>query len=136
MASLRRGRRRAHAQIHGGDRDAAGNLGRMASRSNDRSRSKQRSLEERVDAWGENQKAARRNLPRKRARIQRAYRRAVAVELANGEEADAGAIRRKPFLKWAGPIRRVHLERQAARRGALQEHPRRTGEARRRRRTK
>ncbi len=91
-------------------------------------------MEERVDAWGESQKAARKNLPLKRARIQRAYRRAVSVELANGEGADTAAIRRKTFRKWAGPRRRNHLEKQAARLEELQTNPRRSDEALERRR--
>jgi hypothetical protein len=93
-------------------------------------------MEERVDVWGESQKAARKSIPLKRARIQRAYRRAVAVELVHGDEADPAAIRRKTFYKWAGPTRRQRLERQAGRRAKLQDAPRRSEAARERRRLK
>ena len=93
-------------------------------------------MDERVDAWGESQKAARKNIPLKRARTQRAYRRAVAVELVKGDEADPAAIRRKTFYKWAGPTRREHLERQANRRSRFEEAPRRSEGARQRRRLK
>lgn len=109
-----------------------GTLLRMA-RQRDPEREKRRSMDERVDAWGESQKAARKNLPKRRARTHRAYRRAVNVELQLGEDADATAIRRKSFDKWAGPARANHLERQAARREALEADPRRSDAARERR---
>lgn len=105
----------------------------MASGSRDRPRSKRRSLDERVDVWGENQKAGRKNAPRKKARIQRAYRRAVTIELANGEDADTGAVRRTWFATWTGPTRRDHLAQQAERRRKLGEEPRRSAQARQRR---
>jgi len=91
-------------------------------------------MAERVDAWGENQKAARRNLPLKRARLQRAYRRAAQVELSRGQDADPGPIRRRLLGKWAGHTRQVHLEQQGGRRERLQNEPRRSAEARARRR--
>jgi hypothetical protein len=109
---------------------------RMASASEDRPRSKERSKDERIDSGGENQKAARRNLPLKRARIQRAYRHAVKAELSLGEDAEPGAVRRKEFRKWKGPIRRDHLDRQLARRHELQVDPRRSEEARGRRKSR
>lgn len=102
-------------------------------RQRDPERNKQRSLDERVDAWGENQKAARRNLPKKRARTHRGYRRAVKVELQLGDDAEPQAIRRKPFDKWAGPTRADHLAHKEARRAALEDSPRRDEEARIRR---
>ena len=102
-------------------------------RQRDPEREKRRSMDERVDSWGESQKAARKNLPKKRARPHRAYRRAVNVELQLGEDAEATAIRRKSFDKWAGPTRANHLERQAARREALEADPRRSDAARERR---
>jgi len=46
-------------------------------------------------------KAARKNLPRKEARIQRAYRQAVTIEFPKGDGADAGAVRRATFRKVA-----------------------------------
>lgn len=91
-------------------------------------------MDERVDAWGENQKAARRNVPRKRARIQRAFRRAVNAELQRGEDADPTSVRRETFKTWVGPTRSEHLKRQAARRETLQLNPRRTKAAQARRR--
>jgi hypothetical protein len=99
----------------------------------DRARDKERSTEERVDAWGESQKAARKNLPKKRARSHRAYRHAVKTELAKTEDAEPEAIRRKPFKKWVGPTRGTHLERQEDRREKLQVEPRRSEAARARR---
>lgn len=93
-------------------------------------------MDERVDAGGENQKAARRNLPLKRARIQRAYRHAVQAELRLGEDAEPGALRRKPFCKWGAQTRRFHLDQQRARRQELQVDPRRSEEARRRRKSR
>ena len=106
----------------------------MASDSGDRPLKKKRSMGERVDAWGESQKAARKNIPKKRARTQRAYRHAVKAELqANGEQAEPQAIRRKPFRKWSGPTRATQLERQAGRQAKLRQTLRRSEEARLRR---
>lgn len=104
----------------------------MAAR-RDPQREKQRRMDERVDAWGESQKAARKNLTKKRARTHRAYRRAVNAHLQLGENADPTAIRRKPFAKWVGPTRASHLERQAAWREAVAANPRRSKQARVRR---
>lgn len=109
-----------------------GTLFPMARR-RDPDRNKRQTLDERVDAWGESQKAARKNLPKKRARTHRGYRRAVKVELQWGADADPKAIRRKPFEKWAGPNRAAHLARQKARRDSLENIPRRSEEARARR---
>jgi hypothetical protein len=48
-------------------------------------------------------------VPKKRARVQRSYRREVAVELLQGEDADPESIRRKQFWRWSGPARAEHL---------------------------
>jgi hypothetical protein len=83
---------------------------------------------------GENQKAARKNVPKKRARTHRAHRHAVKTMLrTEGQDADPGTVRRKPFHTWPGATRAVHLERQERRRDEQRAAPRRSEEARRRR---
>lgn len=90
---------------------------------------------DRVDVWGENQKAARKNLPLKRARIERAFRRRVTQELAGGETAEPEKIRRKLWRKWTGPTLGEHIESQRERRADLRDQPRKSEDARRRRTT-
>lgn len=90
-------------------------------------------MDERVDSWGESQKAARKNLPKKRAKTHRAFRRAVKAQLQRGEDADPSRVRRKPFMKWVGPKRSVQIAAQTARRDALESNPRKSESARTRR---
>ena len=108
----------------------------MASRSADRPTSKRRSMEERVDAAGNNDKSSRKNIPRAKARIQRAYRRAVREDLGNGVGAEPGAIRREKWGKWGSQTRAEHIESALSRRALVQSEPCNAPEARARRKAR
>ena len=89
---------------------------------------------DRVDQWGENQKAARRNIPKKKALLSRAHRKAVSQGLATATDPDEIAVRRKSLRKWSGPTLGVALQGRCARREATEAMPRKSPEARQRRR--
>jgi len=91
---------------------------------------------DRVDSWGESQKAARKNLPLIRARIERAFRRRVKQELSRGDAAQPEKIRRKRWRKWPGPTLATQVEKQLGRRARLEREPRKSEEARLRRATR
>jgi len=95
---------------------------------------KARDLTSRVDMFGENQKAARRKIPLRKAQTERSYRRGVALELARGEDADTARIRRKAFWrKWPGPTLAEAIEHKLATRQVLAAEPRRSDAVRERR---
>ena len=71
---------------------------------------KARDLARRVDMFGENQKSSRKNIPRRRAKLERAYRRRVHLALTRQEDADSADIRREPMWKWPGPTLAEALE--------------------------
>jgi hypothetical protein len=83
---------------------------------------------ERRDTYGENNKSSRKNVPRRKIRINREYRRTIrqklvlsntglSEELADTIDVEAKNIHREPFRKWSGtPLREVveaKLERRA-----------------------
>ena len=72
---------------------------------------KAKDLTRRVDMFGENQKSSRKNIPRHRAALERAYRHAVKTEIARGgEAADPAGIRRTRWKKWVTPTLAEALE--------------------------
>ena len=105
----------------------------MAIGDRDPLREKRLSMNERLDSWGESQKAARKNLPKMRARTHRSYRHQVKTELLRGDNAEPAAIRRKLFRKWVGPTRETHVEQAQERRANIELEPRKSEDARARR---
>jgi hypothetical protein len=91
---------------------------------------------DRLDAFDENQKSSRKNIPLHRARLQRAHRRAVAQRLLTGDELGAADLRRKRWSTWPGPTLGDGVDGALQRRAKLQETPRRSAEVRARRSTR
>lgn len=79
-------------------------------------------------------KTFRRNWPKKKARLERAYRHAWARALSVDENPDELALRREPHGKWAGPRLGEHIAHAIARRERLRAEPRKSEAARARRR--
>lgn len=106
----------------------------MPGRPRDPKKEKRIALErDRVDQWGESQKAARKKLPKKKALISRAYRKAVSQSLRTAADPDEVAVRRKEFRKWKGPTLGEAIRENTDRRERLQKSPRKSEAARRRR---
>lgn len=89
-----------------------------------------------VDAWGENQKAFRKTWPKKKARLQRSYRREWRESLRSqdSDAIDDRAIRRTPHMKWTGPRLGEWVQNREERAERLRQDPRKSTEARERRR--
>jgi len=85
-----------------------------------------------VDSWGESQKSFRRKKPLRKAQVTRAHRRVVSLALRDGR--DPGEVSRKRLRFWTGPRLGDQIDWKLSRRAALQESPRRSPEARSRRR--
>jgi hypothetical protein len=87
-----------------------------------------------VDYWGESQKGFRKVKPKKKAQSSRAYRRIVTLTLHDGMDPGEVGISRKRLNLWSGPRLGDHIEAKLKRRSRLQDSPRKSPEARDRRR--
>jgi hypothetical protein len=94
---------------------------------------KKLSLErDRIDIAWNNRHGQRLGRPRRKAGAERTYRHKVRLILRLDPEREPG-VRRKQVSRQPGPTIKEHLEDRASKRDVLQEHPRRSEEARQRR---
>lgn len=88
---------------------------------------------DRIDIAWNSRHGQRLGRPRRKAGAERTYRHKVRLALRLDPEREPGSIGRKKVSRNPGPTIKEHVEDRAIGREALQEHPRRSEEARQRR---